>query len=63
MQIIEIEKQNQLPKGIEMQMYDAPYYKDPLEMSKEEFRLKHGHEPKKAYELGNQIFMPIEEIK
>jgi hypothetical protein len=58
MEIIEIKNHRELPKGVEMVLYEPPFYDaEPIEEAVDEFRRKYGSEPQTIYQIRHQLYV------
>jgi hypothetical protein len=57
MEIIVIKTHNELPAGVEMVLYEPPFYGEPLESAVAEFEKKYGTKPEFIYQIGKQLFL------
>lgn len=61
MKIIELKTHNELPAGVEMVLYEPPYYEsDPIHEVAAQFRRKYGNHPQTIYQLGKRLFVIME---
>ena len=60
MEITEITNIKELPIGVEFVLYEPPYSdEDKLSEAVGQFKSKKGHEPIRAYVLGERIFLQV----
>ena len=58
MELIEINTTNELPKGVEMVLYEPPYMSaEPIQEVTNKFKAKYGSEPQTIYQLGKKLFV------
>ena len=57
MEIIEIKSHGDLPKGVEMVLFEPPFYNEALQEIASQFMAKYGNEPQTIYQLGHQLFV------
>lgn len=62
MKIIELKSHNDLPSGVEMVLYEPPFYGEALEEVATEFKKKYGSEPQTVYQLNHQLFV-VKEVE
>lgn len=56
-EIIEINSHAELPKGVEMVLYEPPFYGEELQEMVSQFFKKYGHSPQTIYRLNHQFFV------
>jgi hypothetical protein len=57
MEIIEIKSINELPSGVEMVLYEPPFYGDEIQETASQFKSKYGNEPQTIYKHKHQLFV------
>jgi len=57
MKLIELKSHKELPLGVEMVLYEPPFYGEAVQEVVVEFKKKYGNEPQTIYHPGKQLFV------